>query len=131
VAGDGRPLPQLEHRRLPLRERLGAAVVRLLALGFAYSLWVLALLEVFNFRPYASAALALASSTAAVLSLISYRQLGRLGYQRLRHLLDHRPQQIRVSVFELLAQPARHIHRVLDHRAPPRAEEPRSVPSVA
>jgi hypothetical protein len=63
-----------------LRERLGAAVVRLLALGFAYSLWVLALLEVFGFRPYASAALALVLSTAAVLSLISYRQLGLLGY---------------------------------------------------
>jgi Predicted membrane protein (DUF2254) len=63
-----------------LRERLGAAVVRLLALGFAYSLWVLALLEVLGFPPYASAALALLLSTAAVLSLISYRQLGLLGY---------------------------------------------------
>ena len=63
-----------------LRERLGAAVVRLLALGFAYSLWVLALLEVFNFRPYASAVLALVLSTAAVLSLISYRRLALLGY---------------------------------------------------
>jgi hypothetical protein len=63
-----------------LRERLGAAVVRLLALGFAYSLWVLGLLEVLGFRPYLSAALALVLSTAAVLSLISYRQLGLLGY---------------------------------------------------
>jgi hypothetical protein len=63
-----------------LRERLGAAVVRLLALGFAYSLWVLALLEVLEFRPYASAAFALVLSTAAVLSLISYRHLGLLGY---------------------------------------------------
>ena len=42
-----------------LRERLGAAVVRLLALAFAYSLWVLALLEVFGFRPYGSALIAL------------------------------------------------------------------------
>lgn len=63
-----------------LRERLGSAVVRLLALGFAYSLWVLALLEVLGFPPYASALLALVLSTAAVLSLISYRQLGLLGY---------------------------------------------------
>jgi hypothetical protein len=63
-----------------LRERVGGAVVRLLALGFAYSLFVLALLEVFGDRPYASAALALAISTAAVLSLLSYRQAGLLGY---------------------------------------------------
>lgn len=63
-----------------LRERLSAAVVRLLALSFAYSLWVLALLEVFSFHPYGSAALALVLSTLAVLSLIGYRQLGLLGY---------------------------------------------------
>ena len=63
-----------------LRERLSAAVVRLLALSFAYSLWVLALLEVFSFHPYGSAALALILSTLAVLSLIGYRQLGLLGY---------------------------------------------------
>jgi hypothetical protein len=63
-----------------LRERTGAAVVRLLAVGFAYSLWVLALLEVVGERPYASVGLALAISTAAVLSLISYRQAGLLGY---------------------------------------------------
>jgi hypothetical protein len=63
-----------------LRERLGAAVVRLLALGFAYSLWVLALLEVFGSRPYASAVLALSLSTVAVLSLITYRHLALLGY---------------------------------------------------
>jgi hypothetical protein len=42
-------------------------------------------------------------------------------HQRLRHLLHHRPQQIRARLLELLAQPARHVHRVLDHRAPPRA----------
>lgn len=63
-----------------LRERVGSAVVRLLALGFAYSLFVLALLEVFPDRPYVSAVLALAISTAAVLSLLSYRQAGLLGY---------------------------------------------------
>ncbi len=63
-----------------LRERMGAAVVRLLALGLAYSLWVLALMEIFGHRPYVSAALALTLSTAAVLSLISYRQAGLLGY---------------------------------------------------
>jgi hypothetical protein len=63
-----------------LRERLGAAVVRLLALGFSYSLWVLALLEILGIRLYASAGLALILSTAAVLSLISYRQVGLLGY---------------------------------------------------
>jgi hypothetical protein len=63
-----------------LRERVGAAVVRLLALGFAYSLFVLALLEVFGDRPYVSAMLALAISTAAILSLLSYRQAGLLGY---------------------------------------------------
>src|SRR5206468_3568640 len=63
-----------------LRERTGAAVVRLLALAFAYSLWVLALFEVLGRTPYVSAAAALALSTAAVLSLISYRQAGLLGY---------------------------------------------------
>jgi Predicted membrane protein (DUF2254) len=63
-----------------LRERLGRAFVRLLALAFAYSLWVLALLELTRFPPYASAAIALCLTTAAVLSLISYRELGLLGY---------------------------------------------------
>lgn len=63
-----------------LRERISAAVVRLLALGFAYSLWVLALLEIVGYSPYISAALALMISTAAVLSLITYRQAGLLGY---------------------------------------------------
>jgi hypothetical protein len=63
-----------------LRERIGSAVVRLLALGFAYSLWVLAMIEVFGHRPYASAAIALVLCTAAVLSLISYRSAGLLGY---------------------------------------------------
>jgi hypothetical protein len=63
-----------------LRERIGAAVVRLLALGFAYSLWVLAILEVAGQRPYISAGLALALSTAAVLSLLGYRETGLLGY---------------------------------------------------
>jgi hypothetical protein len=63
-----------------LRERIGSAVVRLLALGFAYSLWVLAMLEIFGHRPYASTAIALVLSTAAVLSLISYRSTGLLGY---------------------------------------------------
>ena len=63
-----------------LRERLGSAVVRLLALGFAYSLWVLALFEVSGHRPYASTALAVGLSTAAVLSLISYRESALLGY---------------------------------------------------
>jgi hypothetical protein len=63
-----------------LRERLGSAVVRLLALAFAYSLWVLALFEISGHRPYASTALAVGLSTAAVLSLISYRESALLGY---------------------------------------------------
>lgn len=63
-----------------LRERLGSAVVKMLALGFAYSLWVLALFEVSGHRPYASTALAVGLSTAAVLSLISYRESALLGY---------------------------------------------------
>src|SRR5439155_8134679 len=42
-------------------------------------------------------------------------------HQRLGEVLHHRPQQIRVSLLELLAQPTRDVHRVLDHRAPPRA----------
>jgi len=42
-------------------------------------------------------------------------------HQRLRHLLHHRPQQIRARLLERLAQPVRHVHRVLDHRAPPPA----------
>ena len=62
-----------------LRERMGSAVVRLLAVAFAYSLWLLALLEVFHFRPYGSTAVAVVLSTVAVLSLLSYRQLGLLG----------------------------------------------------
>ena len=62
-----------------LRERMGSAVVRLLALAFAYSLWLLALLEVFRFRPYGSTVFALVLSTLAVLSLLSYRQYGLLG----------------------------------------------------
>ena len=47
--------------------------------------------------------------------------VGVRAHQRLRELLHHRPQQIRARLLELLAQPARHVHRVLDHRAPPRA----------
>jgi len=61
-----------------LREGMGSAVVRLLAVALAYSLWLLALLEVFHFRPYGSAAFAVVLSTLAVLSLLSYRQLGLL-----------------------------------------------------
>jgi len=63
-----------------LRERTGTAVVRLLALGFAYSLWVLALFEVAGRPAYVSALIALLLSTIAVLSLIGYRELGLLGY---------------------------------------------------
>ncbi|MDO8186468.1 DUF2254 family protein [Conexibacter sp. JD483] len=63
-----------------LRERMSAAVVRLLALGFAFSLWVLALLEIAGYSPYISAAMALSICTVAVLSLITYRQAGLLGY---------------------------------------------------
>jgi Predicted membrane protein (DUF2254) len=63
-----------------LRERIGSSVVRLLALAFAYSLWVLALFETQPHRPYASMVLALVLATAAVLSLISYRRAGLLGY---------------------------------------------------
>ena len=64
-----------------LREPLGAAVVRLLALGFAYSLWVLALLEVAGQPAYVSAGMAMVLSTVAVLSLIEYRERALLGYQ--------------------------------------------------
>ena len=42
-------------------------------------------------------------------------------HQRLREVLHHRPQQVRARLLELLAQPARDVHRMLDHRAPPRA----------
>jgi hypothetical protein len=42
-------------------------------------------------------------------------------HQSFRELLDHRPQQIRARLLKLLAQPARDVHRVLDHRPPPRA----------
>jgi hypothetical protein len=64
-----------------LRERTGAAMVRMLALAFAYSLWVLALLELRgDSRPYVSVGMALAISTAAVLSLIGYRHTALLGY---------------------------------------------------
>ncbi len=63
-----------------LRERIGASVVRLLALAFAYSLWVIALYQFLPYRPYVSAALALALGTVAVVSLISYRRAGLVGY---------------------------------------------------
>jgi Predicted membrane protein (DUF2254) len=63
-----------------LRDATGSAVVRLLALGFAYSLWVLAALELLGHPPYVSAAIALLICTAAILSLISYREVGLLGY---------------------------------------------------
>jgi hypothetical protein len=89
-----------------LRERLGTAVVRLLALAFAYSLWVLALLELFGFRPYwlgdASALVALVLSTAAVLSLISYRHLALLGYL---------PRSIARSLRQEIAQEMRRAQR--------------------
>lgn len=62
-----------------LRERMGSALVRLLALAFTYSLWLLTLLEVFHLRPYVSTGFALVLSTLAVVSLPSYRQLGLLG----------------------------------------------------
>jgi hypothetical protein len=64
-----------------LRERTGRTVVQLLALGFAYSLWVLALLEIFGAdRPYVSAAIALVLTTVAIVSLLSYREDGLVGY---------------------------------------------------
>ena len=34
--------------------------------------------------------------------------------------MHHRPQQIRARLLQLLAQPHVHVHRGLDHRAPPR-----------
>jgi hypothetical protein len=46
-------------------------------------------------------------------------------HQRLREVLDHRPQQIQACLLELLAQPTRHVHRVLDHRRPPRFVVPK------
>jgi len=65
-----------------LRERIGSAVVRLLALGFAYSLCVLIFLEVLHSAepPYVSAAIALLVSIAGVLALITYRTEALLGY---------------------------------------------------
>ncbi len=68
--------------RFLLRERTGSAVVRLLALGFAYSLCVLILLEVVDVArpPYVSTAIALLVSIAGVLALITYRTEALLGY---------------------------------------------------
>lgn len=65
-----------------LREKGASAIVRLLALGFAYSLWTLFLLEVIRpgQLPYLSAAGALGLSTVGVLALISYRTRALLGY---------------------------------------------------
>jgi Predicted membrane protein (DUF2254) len=65
-----------------LRERVASAVVQLLALSFAYSLWVLVLLEVVSIAdpPYFSAATALLMSTAGVLALITFRTQALLGY---------------------------------------------------
>jgi hypothetical protein len=42
-------------------------------------------------------------------------------HQRLGEILDHRPQQIRARLLQLLAQPASNVHHVLGHRAPPRS----------
>jgi hypothetical protein len=65
-----------------LRERVASAVVQLLALSFAYSLWVLVLLEVVSVAdpPYFSAVIALLMSTAGVLALIPFRTQALLGY---------------------------------------------------
>ena len=64
-----------------LRERVGSTIVRLLALGFTYSLWVLATLEILDGKtPYVSSLVALGISTAAALSLLGYREAGLLGY---------------------------------------------------
>lgn len=65
-----------------LRERVGSAVLRLLALSFAYSLSVLVLMEVVTKArpPYFSAAVALLMSIAGVLALITYRTHALFGY---------------------------------------------------
>ena len=64
-----------------LRERVGATVVRLLALSFSFSLWVLGLFELLEgHRPYVSVYLALTLSTVGVVSLLTYQRHALLGY---------------------------------------------------
>ena len=65
-----------------LRERVTSAVIRLLALAFAYSIWVLMLFEAIRpgRLPYFSTLIALTLSTGGVLALITYRSHALLGY---------------------------------------------------
>jgi len=63
-----------------VREQVGSVVVRLLAAGFLFSLWLLFLRDVVSgYPPYVSTALAVAVATAGIGSLIVYRQHALLG----------------------------------------------------
>ncbi|HTU79192.1 MAG TPA: DUF2254 family protein [Solirubrobacteraceae bacterium] len=98
-----------------LRERVGSAVIRLLALSFAYSLAVLVLLEVATKAspPYFSSGLALAMSTAGVLALITYRTHALLGYlpSSIADALTHEMMQAIAHARQ------RHARRSVQHRA--------------
>ena len=78
-------------------------------------------------RPDPGVPVALAVAVAAVdpprraLPIAGAAERLRLrSHQRLGEVLDHRPQQIRARLLELLAKPAPNVHHVLDHRVPPR-----------
>jgi uncharacterized membrane protein len=63
-----------------VREQVGSVVVRLLAAGFLFSLWLLFLREVVtSYPPYVSTGLAVAVATAGNVSLIVYRVHALLG----------------------------------------------------
>ncbi len=63
-----------------VRERVGSVVVRLLAAGFLFSLWLLYLRDVVTgYPPYVSTVLAVAVATAGIGSLIGYRLHALLG----------------------------------------------------
>jgi Predicted membrane protein (DUF2254) len=63
-----------------VREQVGSVVVRLLAAGFLFSLWLLFLRDVVTgYPPYVSTALAVAVTTSGIGSLIVYRLHALLG----------------------------------------------------
>jgi len=95
-----------------LRERVTSVVVQLLALGFAYSIWLLFLYRtvMVGQLPYVSTVLALILSTAGILALVTYRGHALLGYL---------PSSITT---ELLQEIVKHLRRVQSDRSRPSVE---------
>lgn len=96
-----------------LRERVTSVVVQLLALGFAYSIWLLFIYRVVivGQLPYVSTTLALILSSAGILALVTYRAHALLGYL---------PSSITT---ELLQEIVKHLRRVQSDRSRPSVEQ--------